>query len=218
MKNLYIVGAGGFGRELLNLILDIHAIAGQRWNIMGFLDDTEAPLAGKTCDFPVRGTILDYHPKPDDVLALGIASPHAKRKLVPLLKARGAFFETCIHPYAYLGRHNSIGEGAIIGGGFSMSVNVSLGDYVTILGSGMGHDVKVGDYSTISACCNIMGNVTIGSQAFISGNVAIAPHVAIGERAYVCIGSVVIKNVKAGAKVLGNPAREINFQDPTVSS
>lgn len=60
-------------------------------------------------------------------LALGIASPHAKRKLVPLLRARGAFFETCIHPYAYLGRHNSIGEGAIIGGGFSMSVNVSLG-------------------------------------------------------------------------------------------
>ena len=63
-----------------------------------------------------------------------------------------------------------------------------------------------------------MGNVTFGSQAFIGGNVAIAPHVAIGERAYVCIGSVVIKNVKAGAKVLGNPAREINFQDPTVSS
>lgn len=209
MKDLYIVGAGGFGRELLNLILDIHAITGPRWNIRGFLDDTEDPLHGKACDFSVVGTIVEYMPKPNDALALGIASPAAKRKLVPLLKARGAAFETVIHPYAYLGRHNTLGEGVIVYGGFSMSVNVEIGDFVTLLGTGLGHDVRVGAYSTVSACCNIMGNVTLGSGVFVGGNVAIAPHVRIGDDAYLCLGSVVMKDVGNGVKVMGNPAREI---------
>ena len=39
MKNLYIVGASGCGREVLNIIKDIHAIRGVQWNIVGFLDD-----------------------------------------------------------------------------------------------------------------------------------------------------------------------------------
>lgn len=33
MKDLYIVGAGGCGREVLQIIKDIHRIQGQRWNI-----------------------------------------------------------------------------------------------------------------------------------------------------------------------------------------
>lgn len=209
MKDLYIVGAGGLGRELLNLVLDIHAILGTRWNIRGFLDDTEAPLKDKACNFSVVETIAGYMPKTNDVLALGIADPQAKSRLVPMLKQRGAVFESIIHPYAYLGRHNALGEGAVVFGGFSMSVNVHIGDFVTLLSSGLGHDVRIGDYSTISSHCNIMGNVTIGSEVFIGGNVCIAPHITVGNSAYICLGSVVMNNISHGSKVLGNPAREI---------
>lgn len=211
MKNLYILGAGGFGRELLSLLLDTQAIAGQRWNVKGFLDDTEAPLAGKACDFSVVGSIIDYAPGPDDVLAMGIADPAAKRKLVSMLKTRGAAFESVIHPYAYLGRHNTLGEGVVIYGGFSMSVNVAIGSFATLLSSGFGHDSRVGDYTTVSACCNIMGNVSIGSGVFVGGNAAFAPHVTVGDNAYVCVGSVVVKDVQNGEKVLGNPARVIGM-------
>lgn len=213
MKDLYIVGAGGFGRELLNLILDIHAISGPRWNIKGFLDDTDDPLKGKVCDYSVVGTIVDYMPQPNDVLALGIAAPSAKRKLVSMLQSRGAVFESIIHPYAYLGRHSAVGEGVIICGGFSMSVNVQIGNFVTLLSSGIGHDVQVRDYTTISACCNIMGNVHLGEGVFIGGNVAIAPHANIGDNSYICLGSVVMGSVNPGVKVLGNPAREIGMND-----
>lgn len=209
MKNLYIIGAGGLGRELLSLILDIQAIAGQRWNIMGFLDDTEDPLKGKACDFSVVGTVVDYMPKPNDVLALGIANPQAKSRLVSMLQQRGAVFENIIHPYAYLGRHNSLGEGLVIYGAFSMSVNVNIGNFVTLLNSGLGHDVRIGDYCTISSNCNFMGNCSLDERVFVGGNVAVAPHVHIGSDAYICLGSVVMKNVSAGCKVMGNPAREV---------
>jgi sugar O-acyltransferase (sialic acid O-acetyltransferase NeuD family) len=211
MKDLHILGAGGFGRELLNLILDIHAISGPRWNIKGFLDDTEDPLRGKACDYPVVGTIEGYTPKENEALVMGIANPAAKERLSTLLKARGAVFETVVHPYAYLGRHNTLGEGAVIGGGFSMTVNVSIGNFPTLLACDLGHDVTVGDYCTISSCCNLMGRVSIGRRVFIGSHVAVAPSAVIEDDAYVGVGSVVLKRVKAGEKVFGNPAREIGI-------
>ena len=82
MKNLYIVGASGCGREVLNIIKDIHAIQGTRWNIIGFLDDNLHALEGIDCDFKVVGTISDYIPQENDVLALGIANPQIKGNLV----------------------------------------------------------------------------------------------------------------------------------------
>lgn len=209
MKDLYIIGAGGMGRELFNIIQSIHAIRGQRWNVKGFLDDTPDPLHGKRCDLPVLGRIVDYEPKPNEVLALGIADPAGKKKVVSLLKNRGAIFENIIHPYANLGRYNSLGEGLVIYPGFGVTVNTDIGNFCTFLSCGIGHDVTIGDFCTISSCCNIMGGVTIGEGTFIGGNVAIAPHVNIGKDAYLCLGSMVIKDVMSGAKVMGNPAREV---------
>lgn len=211
MKDLYIVGAGGCGREVLHIIKDIHRIQGPRWNIMGFLDDTEDPLKGKECDYSVVGTIQDYVPKENDVLVMGIASPQAKQKLVPMLLERGARFETVIHPNTGLGEFNHIGIGTIIAEGFGMTVNVDVGEYVLLLDCILGHDVQVGDFSTISTKANVLGNVHIGRGAFLGANAVIAPHAVVEDNAYVGIGSVVLKKVKAGKRVFGNPAREMDF-------
>ncbi len=211
MKDLYIVGAGGCGREVLHIIKDIHRIQGPRWNIMGFLDDTEDPLKGKECDYGVVGTIQGYQPKENDVLVMAIASPQAKQKLVPMLLERGAVFESVIHPYANLGEFNTIGDGVVIYGGLSMSVNSIIGDYVTMLSSWLGHDVQIGDYSTVSGMCHILGNVKVGSSVFIGSNAVIAPKADIEDEAYVGIGSVVLRKVKSGRRVFGNPAREMDF-------
>ncbi len=213
MKDLYIVGAGGMGRELLNYVLDVHKYKGPKWNIKGFLDDTENPLSGKECDYGVAGTIVDYQPKPDDVLLMGISNPADKRKLALMLKARGAVFDTMVHPWANLGNHNEIGEGNVFYAAFGMTVNCKIGNFCTLLTACLGHDVQIGDYVTVSSHTNIMGRVKIGKGAFIGGNVGIGPGVAIGEGAYVCLGSMVLEDVPAGAKVLGNPARIIGQVD-----
>lgn len=209
MKDLYIVGAGGCGRETLILLQDIIQIKGLKWNLKGFLDDTEDPLRGKECDLGVAGSIRDYLPKKNDALIMAIANPRDKKQLAEMLKNRGARFESAIHPYAYMGNHCSIGEGALVQNGFGMTVNVKIGSFVTLLSACIGHDTSIGDYSTISSHCNISGKVSIGNEVFMGGNAAVAPGVDIGDRAYLCMGSVVLRDIPAGARVIGNPAKEI---------
>lgn len=211
MKDLYIVGAGGCGREVLQIIKDIHRIQGPRWNIMGFLDDTEDPLAGKECDYGVVGTIVDYQPKENDVLAMAVADPKGKRKLAEMLLARGAAFENIISPSAYLGDFVKIGVGNVIYGGISLSADSRVGDFTTLLHCQIGHDVQIGRYSTISGLCSITGNVRIGEGVFIGASCAVAPHAVIEDNAYVGIGSVVLRRVRAGKKVFGNPARVVDI-------
>ncbi len=211
MKDLYLVGAGGMGREVISMIQDVHTHIEPRWNIKGFLDDTEDPLKNKACDYQVVGTIKDYYPKKNDVLLMCIANPKAKQEIATMLTARGAKFDSFISPWTNLGRHCSFGEGVIIYSGFGMTVNVQIGDFVTLLACGLGHDVIVGDYSTISARAALLGNVNVNKKVFIADSAIVSPNVVIGEDAYVGLGSVVVKNVKTGEKVFGNPAREIGI-------
>ena len=211
LKNLYIMGAGGCGREVLRIVKEIQQVQGPRWNVMGFLDDTHEPLKGIDCDYGVVGTIKDFVPGENDVAAFAIASPQAKKALIPELKARGVKFASIIHPHVSLGDFCTLGEGAIVYGGFGMTVNVHIGDFATLLCCGIGHDVTIGDYCTISSWCNIMGHVKIGNAVFMGGNSVIAPHAVVEDDAYVGVGSVVLRKVKAGKKVFGNPAKEVDF-------
>ena len=61
MKNLIIVGAGGFGREVLQCVKDINKVF-QRWNIKGFIDDDPSALAKVECDYHIIGIKVGNQP------------------------------------------------------------------------------------------------------------------------------------------------------------
>lgn len=207
MKDIIIVGAGGFGRELLQWIKDIN-LKKKTWNIKGFIDDNIKALDEIECDYKIISTIQDYYPKENDVFALAIAAPAIKEKVVGILKSRGCAFATVIHPTAILGEFNCLGEGVIMYPKSEITVNAKIGDFVSVLSCNIGHDVLVGDYATISSWCDITGGVHICKGAYLASGVKVVPGRTIGEYAYVSIGSVVMNNIKAGYKVLGYPARK----------
>ena len=210
MKKILIVGAGGFGRELLQWIKDINAEK-PTWEIGGFLDDNLQALDGGEIDYPVVGTISDWQPKDDEVFALAMGKPQLKRMVVEKLKSRGAHFAAVIHPTALVSPFAHYGEGLVMFPYSKLSCNSTVGDFVSILTTPIGHDNEIGDYTMISGGCNIVRNVKIGKDVFVAAGVCIAQDVVVKDGAYIGLGSVVLKDVKAGTKVFGNPARIIPF-------
>ena len=210
MKKILIVGAGGFGRELLQWIKDINAEK-PTWEIGGFLDDNLQALDGVEIDYPVVGTISDWQPKDDEVFALAMGKPQLKRMVVEKLKSRGAHFAAVIHPTALVSPFAHYGEGLVMFPYSKLSCNSTVGDFVSILTTPIGHDNEIGDYTMISGGCNIVRNVKIGKDVLVAAGVCIAQDVVVKDGAYIGLGSVVLKDVKAGTKVFGNPARIIPF-------
>ena len=206
MTKILIIGAGGYGRELLQWIKDINEVK-PTWQIAGFLDDNLNALDGIECDYPMLGRVSDWQPADDEEFALAIGAPRTKEKIVASMKERGAVFATVIHPTATLTQFSKYGEGLVMFPQSKLSVNSSVGDFVTILSSGIGHDVEIGDYTTVSGACSILRNAKIGKRVFLAANVAISNDIVIGDDAYIGIGSIVIKDVAAGQKTFCNPAR-----------
>ncbi len=210
MKELIIVGAGGFGRELLQWVKDINQVE-NKWEIKGFIDDNLNALDGFNSDYEVIGNIKDWGPDSNEVFACGIANPMHKEKITSILKSKGAIFTSVIHPTAIIGCHNQIGEGLVAYPYSGISVNVKIGDFVTLLSSGIGHDAMIGNYTTISSYCDITGGVIIGDKVFLGSHVTIIPGRKIGDNAYIGAGSVVVTNIKKHTKVMGNPAKRMDF-------
>jgi len=89
MKDLIIVGASGFGREVLQWAKDVNKIT-PVWNIRGFIDDNLNALDGYKCDYKVLGRIHDWELSDNEVYTCAIAIPSTKEKLVTLLRSKGA--------------------------------------------------------------------------------------------------------------------------------
>lgn len=206
MKKIIIVGAGGFGRELLQWIKDINE-SKRTWDIIGFLDTNLEALDGVECDYNIIDKIERWRPKEEEEFALAIGNPATKEKVVASMKAKGAKFANVVHPTAIVTKFSHYGEGLVMFPHSKLSVNSTVGNFVTILSSGIGHDVFIGDYTTISGACNVLRNVVIGKNVFLAAGVSIAQGVSIGDNAYLGLGSVILKDVPSGVKTFGNPAR-----------
>ena len=206
MERIIIIGAGGYGRELLQWIKDINMVK-PTWEIAGFIDDNLRSLDGVECDYPVIGRLSEWEPEGNEVFALALGEPKMKQAVAEQMKGRGARFASIIHPTATITPYSHYGEGFIMFPYAKLSVNSSVGDFVSLLSSGVGHDVCIGDYTTISGACNVLRNVRIGKRVFLAAGVSLAQDIRVGDDSYLGLGSVVLKDVPDKSKVFGNPAR-----------
>lgn len=203
MKDLIIVCAGGFGREVYYMAKQIG-----KWNIKGFIDDNIHALDEVNITLPIIGTIKDWTPSDNEVFALGVSNPKTKEAIVEMMKTKGAKFETLIAPHSRIIETTTIGEGCIISG--SIGDCVKIGNFVNVMGSMIGQDSTIGDYSTTTGFTNV-ASAHLGKRVFCGSHSVILHGKKVGDDAFVCAGSIVFSNVKSGTKVFGNPAKRMDF-------
>ena len=212
MKDIVIIGAGGFGREVAWLIEDINKIEPQ-WNILGFVDDNEDIIGAELNGYKVLGNVdwlLDQ--KLHVVNAIG--DPVTKKNAKNRLLASENKYPILIHPSVIYSDSVNFGEGSIICAGCIITVDIEIGKHVIVnLDCTIGHDAKIGNYSTILPSVNVSGFVNIGECVSVGTGSAIIQGVSIGENTIVGAGSVVIRDLPANCTAVGSPAKPIKFHE-----
>lgn len=207
MKNLIIIGAGGFGREVLSWVSDIEPTQNE-WKVKGFLDDNQAALDGYETSHVIIGAAATYQPQVNDVFFCAIGPPKVKMNICRSMLKKNAQFISLVHPTAIIGQNSTIGNGCLLCPRSTITANVTLGDFVTLNGYvSIGHDAIIGCGTTISAHCDITGFASLGKEVFLGSHAVILPGKKVGDYAVVGAGSVVIQNVKPGTTVFGVPAK-----------
>lgn len=207
MKRLIIVGAGGFGREVLQWAKDVNKLE-KRWEFFGFLDPDEHALDGLSCDTEVVGKDETYQIRENDEFVSAIGDGLIRKKSMEALENRGAKFISLIHPTAVIAESAEIGDGVVVCPFTTVSANTKIGEGCQInLNCSIGHDVVMDEFCTISPDCGLMGAVKLGKTVFAGVGVHVIPSVTVGDGAYLCAGSVVMGDVEADMKTIGNPAR-----------
>lgn len=198
MKLICIVGAGGFGKEILQLIRTLGLE-------IGFFVDDFADTDTPVCGLPVkRFKNLD----PDKhAVVIAIGDPHTREKIVKQLPA-GIETPTLIHPTAILGDNVRLGRGSVICAYSVLTVDIELGAFAQInINCTIGHDTKTGKFFTSSPGVSISGKTVVGDYGRFGPNSSTVEKVTLGDDIFVGAGAVVTKNLQQPGVYLGAPAR-----------
>jgi sugar O-acyltransferase (sialic acid O-acetyltransferase NeuD family) len=209
---LAIVGAGGFGRETVELVRAAVA-AGANYELVGIYDDDPKLHNGQVMGVPVLGPVAAVKDAPDVRLVVTIGSPsnyRIRREIVTGLDLPARRYATLIHPTAVVPGSAHIGEGSVIHAHCVLTAEVEVGRHVVMMPAVvMTHDDVAGDYATFGSGAMLAGGVVVGEGAYVGAGALVREHTTIGEWALVGMGSVVTGNVPPGQVWAGNPARPI---------
>lgn len=200
-----VIGAGGHTHPVLEL-LDALGV-----EVAGLADFSleAAPVLGRrvivTLDelatLPARGVRAA-------VVAIGGNAARLTRG--DQAKAAGLALPVIIHPAAIVSPSAEIGEGAqVMARGF-IGPKAMLGRLALVnTGAIVEHECVVGEAAHVAPGAVLAGGVRIGRLAMIGANAAVIPMRSVGDEAVVGAGGAVVRDVAAGARVGGVPARAL---------
>ena len=205
MIDIYIIGAGGLAKELINYIIDEKP---RRYNILGVWADEK--FNNPRYNLLFRGNLFEAAKqlKPADNLILAIAKPSVKRKVRTQIDPLNKFnWLTYVHYSAVVSSFADIGEGCVITPQAIVTSDARLGDFVFMnTGSAVGHDAVLGDYSTLFPNTEVCGDCTLGTDCVLGIGAFIVPGVSLAAGTRVSAGAIVWSSFEETALLSGNPA------------
>lgn len=208
MTPLVIVGCGGFGREVHDIV---DALAGD-WDLVGYVDDAPSPANLALVErrgARVLGGLSWFASAPAETgYVVGIGRGSVRRSVDERVTAAGLKAAVLVHPSATVGADVRLGPGTVLCAGVRVTTNVELGRHVHVnLNSTVGHDSRLGDYVTVNPLVAISGSVTLGDEVMMGTGSAILQGLTMGRGSVAGAGACVVKDVAADTVVKGVPAR-----------
>lgn len=211
-KPIVVIGAGGFGREVHDVIVAINAARSEPdWDFLGFIDDGRpdpellsrrgATHLGGTEALPTIGSAA---------FVVGVGNPTTRRRLVDAAERSGLAAATLVHPSATIGVDVEIGEGSIICSHASLTTNIRIGRHVHIdQNVAIGHDVTLHDFCRMNPGATVAGTVTIEEDATMGASSTVIQGLTIRRGATVGAGAAVVRDLPPNVVAVGVPARPL---------
>jgi len=211
MQKIVILGCGGFGRDVLDVVL-----AEGIYEVVGWIVDPK---------YASIGTIINEHlilggfdwleGKRDKVKAISAGgSSELRRSFAKSCSKYGISFATTIHPSASISRWATIGEGVIISEYCTVRCQGSIGNFCAMnINSVIGHDGVMEDYSTLAMGVKVTGNCIIKEGAYIGSGVTFVGAKTVGRWTHVGAGTVVTMDVPDNATVVGVPSKVVKMRE-----
>lgn len=182
MEKLLLVGAGGFGRVVLE-----HASA---FYDCAFLDDGNAFIVDDVSVIGKTGDMASFYPK-YTLLLVTIGNNALRERLYNEAATIGYSFPNIIHPSAYVSPRAHIGSGCVILNNAVIQNNARCGN-----GCILNPGVELHHDSSIGSCCLIYTNsvvrslTSVGDRVWIGSNVTISTSARVPDDTRVSDGSV----------------------------
>jgi sugar O-acyltransferase (sialic acid O-acetyltransferase NeuD family) len=212
MKHVVIIGAGGHGREVAEIIGHQHRVNPASPQVLGFVDDNP-DLAGSHADnFPVLGPVawLETADREQISVVCAIGTPPVCKRLTERARRIGYRFHSAISPLALLSPLASCGEGVTIFPGVVMNTASRLGDHCILnIASSVSHDSEIGPCCNINPGVRLAGNVSIGEGCYVGMGTQVIQGKRVGSWTTIGAGAVVVRDIPSHVTAVGVPARII---------
>ncbi|VAW28627.1 hypothetical protein MNBD_BACTEROID06-41 [hydrothermal vent metagenome] len=205
MEEFYIIGAGGFAKEVHWLLKSVH---GKRFNFKGYIDRENSLMKDEII---ISEKLFFLKKKPNDKikLFLGIGNPQQAKTVLP--KYSKYNFPNAIHPSYKADTSNiNIGIGNIITAGVVHTTDITIGDFnIFNLNSTVGHDTEIGSYNVFNPSCNISGGCSIGNGNLFGTNSTVLQYINIKNDSVIGAAALLTKDVSSNKLLVGVPAKII---------
>jgi sugar O-acyltransferase (sialic acid O-acetyltransferase NeuD family) len=209
MIRVLIIGAGGHGRVVLDIIRHCAGLVPAGFvdanpKLTGHIVDG-ADVLGTPEDIPLLATQHDI-----EAAIVAIGDNRTRAKYAAMCRRLGLELVSVVHPSATIADTASIGENVVIAAGVMVCAHCRIANSV-ILNTGciIDHESMVGRGSHVCPGARLAGRVRVGRGAFVGIGATIIQNVSIGDASVVGAGAVVLKDVPARTLAVGVPARMI---------